>query len=67
MTEELRTQLIKSIDSLKDDFRLLYPLRHNHNLYIPMTKIIRRIRILKNVLDLYPLKKCENCGHPIED
>ncbi len=62
MEKSMRQLLLDEICNLQNDFRLLFLLRHYHQLALPMKNIIEKLRECKKLLIFYPTVKCLDCG-----
>ena len=62
MEKSTRQYCIDELDNLNNDFRLLWKLRHHHNVYYPLYRILIKQRAIKNLLKFHPEQTCLNCG-----
>jgi len=60
--KSFRQIVVDEINNLKNDFRLLWVLRHYHNLQDPLYRILIKLKALDVLLKHTPKKKCLNCG-----
>jgi hypothetical protein len=60
--KSFRQIVVDEINNLKNDFRLLWVLRHYHNLQDPLYRILIKLKALDVLLKRTPKKKCLNCG-----
>jgi hypothetical protein len=61
----MRELIEEEIAGLKNDFQLLWTLRHLHNLSLPMRNIITKLYALQDLLEFYPKVSCLDCGRII--
>lgn len=60
--ESFRQILNNEIENLNNDLRLFWVLRHHHDLQIPIIKVLRKLKALKELLKFHRQRKCVNCG-----
>jgi hypothetical protein len=62
MEKSTRQYCIDELDNLNNDFRSLWKLRHRHNVYYPLSRILIKQRAIKKLLKFHPERACLNCG-----
>jgi hypothetical protein len=60
-----RQVLEKELYILEDEFKLLWDLRHNHDLMKALREILVKIKEIKKLLELHPKIICPNCNKKI--
>lgn len=65
MNIQFRQFLITAIQGIKEDFCILWKLRHTNPVRHPLLVLVNKMRALRELLKSYPEIKCPHCEKSI--